>query len=197
MNAVMKVKITVNGNSFYYGRLMADYMPLSAYNTVGDTLTNIYYAIPASQRLKLYIDPSTSQAGTIECPCIIPLTALSITRGDWGTYGGLISIRELAALKHANAATTPVEIVVWAWAEEVKLAVPTTVNMDGLVSQSGNEPLRVDPITNIATTNNTNSTTRGPNSPINAAPVEVTCCVCGAKKKPRSFPVSKSELECV
>lgn len=71
MGATLKIKITVDGNSFYYGRLMADYIPRDTEDNVtsfnGLTPQNM---IAASQRLHLFIDPCTSQAGTMSFPHI-------------------------------------------------------------------------------------------------------------------------------
>lgn len=148
ITARLRVKVLVNGNSFYYGRLMMDYVPLHNFDTATDsTLTNLGNAVGASQRQHIYIDPTTSTAGEFELPFIWPGDNATLVASDLANMG-LLYIRELAQLKHANAATTPIEISVMAWAENVNLAIPTTINTYGLTAQADEYMMR--PLSSIA-----------------------------------------------
>lgn len=136
ITARLRVKVLINGNSFYYGRLMMDYVPFPSFDTAWDSsLTNLGNAVGASQRQHIYIDPTTSVAGEFELPFIWPGDNAALVNADLAVMGSLY-IRELIALKHANAAITPVEITVMAWAEDVHLAIPTTINTYGLTAQA-------------------------------------------------------------
>lgn len=53
---------------------------------------------------------------------------------------GMINLREMVGLKHANGDPNPVTISVFAWAEDVQLSVPTNANIQGLVPQSCDMP---------------------------------------------------------
>lgn len=140
MQCKLNVKFMVNGNSFYYGRLMVDYMIDPPNDTVssrtGAILAN---AIQASQRMHLFIDPCLSQAGTMVLPFVLPSNALSVVASEWSPSMGIINIRQLQALKHANGATTPVNISVFAWASDVVVSQPTSVSSSTLVPQAGDE----------------------------------------------------------
>lgn len=142
LTAKLKIKVLVNGNSFYYGRLMVDYVPLPSLDTSMDfTLTTLGNAVAASNRQHLYLDPTTSMGGEMELPFIWPNDNVNVTFGDIASLGSLY-LRELVQLKHANAATTPVEIVIMAWAEDVTLAIPTTLDSYGLVAQANEYEMR-------------------------------------------------------
>jgi len=131
------VKILINGNGFHYGRLLVSYNPLDAYQTfVRNRALIPQDSIAASQRLSIVLDPTTSMGGTMELPFIYPWNAMSIPDQDWVNMG-LMSIRTLNPLKHANGATDSVQISVFAWAEDVELAVPTSVEPGSIAPQAG------------------------------------------------------------
>jgi hypothetical protein len=140
LQAKLNVKFMINGNSFYYGRLMVDYIIDPSNDTVssrsGAILANI---IQASQRLHLFIDPCLSQAGTLTLPFIFSSNSLSIPSGEWALNMGSLQVRQMQPLKHANGATTPVNISVFAWASDVKVSQPTSVSSVALVPQAGDE----------------------------------------------------------
>lgn len=136
LQCTMKVKIMINGNPFLYGRLLADYVPLQAFNTI-DTINtlNKNTIVQASQRLHFYINPTTSQGGEMSLPFITPYNAMDIVAANWSDMGTLY-IRELNSLKHANGGLTPISLSAYIWAENVEFSVPTTQNAGTLVTQS-------------------------------------------------------------
>jgi hypothetical protein len=136
----LHVKFMVNGNAFYYGRLLASYQPrhLSDDLTVNRALV-FADNVEASQRPHIFIDPCTNQAGEISCPFLCDTDALNIPKGDWRKMGEM-SLRELTQLRHANGATEPITITVMAWMSEVTLSAPTAANSAGLTAQVGFEP---------------------------------------------------------
>jgi len=138
MRAKLKVKFVINGNSFYYGLLLADYAVRPAEDDVniygtGSTLNTL---MSATQRLHIYLDPTESQGGIMCLPFISELNNMNIPSGTWSTQGD-IHVRQMSALKHANGSVNPITISVYAWAEDVKLSIPTTQAAFGLVAQSG------------------------------------------------------------
>lgn len=135
MQAKLNVKFMINGNSFYYGRLMADYHLLPTY----DQLTDANALDPlniqaASQRLHIFLDPTTSLGGTLQLPFVWFQDSLNVPDADWANLGQMY-IREINGLKHANGDTNPIEIVVSIWAEDVKLSVPTVIDPATIVPQ--------------------------------------------------------------
>lgn len=140
MQCKLNVKFMINGNSFYYGRLMVDYMVDPTSDQVssrsGAILANI---IQASQRLHLFIDPTLSQGGTMVLPFINQDNSLRVNLSEWVGEMGLINIRQMQPLKHANGSTTPVTISVFIWATDVNVSQPTSVSSSSLVPQAGDE----------------------------------------------------------
>lgn len=136
----LHVKFVLNGNGFYYGRLLANYKPLpSRDNFMLDRGPSPEDNIAASQRPHVYLDPTTSQGGQLDLPFFFNFNAVSIPSAGWDALGK-ISIRTINDLKHANGATAPVRISVFAWASDVALSVPTSNDSSALVAQSGMEP---------------------------------------------------------
>jgi hypothetical protein len=149
LQATLKIKFIINGNMFYYGRLMADYAPLAAVRDVDNFSTTVpVNRISASQRTHLYLNPTTSQGGEIHMPFIWPKNALDITLAEWQLMGNLY-LREINPLKHANGSTSPVSITAYVWAEDVRLSVPTTLNAGNISAQSRDE-YGTGPVSNLA-----------------------------------------------
>lgn len=135
----LHVKFLINGNSFYYGRAIVSYLPLSGWDNM--TLDRAFFEediIEASQRPHLYLDPTTNQGGTLNLPFVYPYNAFQIPYADWAQMGE-ISIRPIQLLKHANGGTDPVSISVFAWMSDVHLSVPTSQNPVSITPQSGDE----------------------------------------------------------
>lgn len=136
MNCKLKLKFIVNGNPFYFGRLMVDYLPLPTYDKITAFSTlDPFNAIAASQRLHGFVNPTTSQGLTMELPFIWPTNGFDLTVEAFSLLGR-IYVRELVALKHANGSTDPISISVFAWVEDLSLSIPTTQPATGLVQQA-------------------------------------------------------------
>lgn len=145
----LHVKITINGNGFYFGKLIAHYVPLVNYDkvTVLDGLIS-ENRILASQHLHVYIDPTTSQGGEIILPYLWSHDAINLPEGEFANLGKLY-IREFVPLQHANGGTNPVNISVYAWAENMKLSCVTTNPISGLVAQA--DEYSTNPVSSTAT----------------------------------------------
>jgi hypothetical protein len=132
----LHVKFMLNGNPFYYGRLLVDYQPLYMHDTVMDW--NPLYSrnlIPASQRLHILLNPTNSKGGEMILPYLLN-TNSAIVSTNQITENGAIHIRTMEELQHANGSTDSLTISVFAWMEEIKLSIPTSSNIPGLVAQS-------------------------------------------------------------
>lgn len=137
INCTLRVKITVNGNAFYWGLLMADWQPYKSSDPIAAiTETSAYSTITASQRPKVFIDPTTSSGGELHLPFLYSRNSVDLTISDWTTFGS-INIRQVAQLAHANASVQPVSINIFCWAEDVHISIPTSVSCYGLTAQSG------------------------------------------------------------
>ncbi len=135
----LKIKVLVNGNSFYYGRALLSYNPFLLNDNV--TKNRAFFEqdlVQASQKPHILLDPTTSQGGELVLPYIWPENWLDVTSANWEDDMGLCTIHDFDILRHANGGTDPITVVVFAWAEDVCLSVPTTSQ-----AQSGctNRPL--------------------------------------------------------
>lgn len=133
------LKFLVNGNSFYYGRMMAYYSPLP----LSDSTVGMTVGVPAkmmgSQRLKMFIDPTESQAGIMKVPFIWYYDMVNLVSTSESNDLGYITMLALNELKHANGSTTAVSITVYAWMEDVKLSAPTSSNASFITTQGGKD----------------------------------------------------------
>lgn len=136
-SAKMCVKFLINGNSFYYGRLMAYYNPLPLLDQASVIVAGVPAKSLGSQRLKLFLDPSESQAGVMKFPFIWPYDMVNLTSSTDYANLGYVNIIALNELKHANGSATPVTITVYAWMENVKLSAPTATNPTFISTQAG------------------------------------------------------------
>lgn len=151
LRSKLHVRFLINGNGFYYGRLMADYLPLPTNDNVTSAATIIAEnAIQASQRMKVFIDPSTCCSNELELPFVYFRDGVSIPLAEWSELGS-IYVRELQGLKHANAATQPLTITVMCWATDVQMSLPTSSDSTALVAQAGDEYAKPGPVQATAT----------------------------------------------
>lgn len=149
LQCTMKVKIMINGNAFYYGQLMADYVPLINSNTVDTTNSlNRSALVQASQRSHLYINPTKSTGGEMSLPFIWYYNSIDTVTSQWNELGRLL-IREINPLKHANGATTNVTLSMYVWAENVEMSAPTSSNPNTISTQAGDE-YSSSPVSNVA-----------------------------------------------
>lgn len=125
LQAKLHVKILINGNGFYYGRAIAAYEPLSPLDDTSPSRTWLQQDfIRGSQRMKVFINPTNSSGGSLELPFFWPKNNITIGDNEWRDLGEIV-IASLNDLKHANGSTDPLTITVMAWADDVKVAIPT------------------------------------------------------------------------
>jgi hypothetical protein len=139
MKANLRVKFMLNGNSFYYGRLLASYKPLP--NLDSTTLLRPGVAadfVEATQRPHVFLNPTESQGGELFLPFFTPLNMLDVAGQGWEDMGQ-VTISTLQPLKHANGATQSVTVSVFVWAENVDLSVLTQTDPGTIVPQAKEE----------------------------------------------------------
>lgn len=140
IRAKLHVKMMINGNGFYYGRLLAAYTPRPG-EVFGSPLPRALVPedmIQMSQLPHVFLDPTTSQGGTLELPFFCPQNAISITADTFAQMGSF-TIKDLTVLRHANGGTNPVTVSIFAWATDVHLSIPTSTRNGSLVAQAGDE----------------------------------------------------------
>jgi hypothetical protein len=139
MKANLHVKFLINGNAFYYGRVLVSYRPLhNLDNTTVLIPTNFSDLVEASQRPHIWLNPTMSQGGEMILPFFTPLNMLDIPTQEWRTMG-LIEVATPVVLEHANGATAPITISVFAWADNVEFTGLTQQNPTNIVPQAMSE----------------------------------------------------------
>lgn len=135
----LKVKVIINGNGFQYGRALVAYLPHYVWDEASTNSALVREdLVQTSQLPHVFLDPTTSTGGELTLPFFCQTNYLDIPSSQWETMGRLF-IRQLNTLKHANGASDVVTISVFAWAEDVKLNVLTSVESSTLTPQSGKE----------------------------------------------------------
>nr|URG14502.1 MAG: capsid protein [Picornaviridae sp.] len=137
LRGTLCIKAVINGNPFLYGRVIMAYCPLHNFDQVTEEVlptTNFGAGVFLSQYPRIFIDPTTSLAGTIKAPFFYPKEYLNITSKEWREMGR-IRLFELQNLSTVTDKTDfSVDINIFAWMEDVELVSPTSV-----VPQSGTE----------------------------------------------------------
>lgn len=139
MRARLCIKFVVNGNGFYYGRLLASYNPLPAFDqiTLNRGLVDVD-CIGESQKPHIYINPTECQGGSLCVPFVHYQNALRVPDSQWSEMG-VVTVRTLNLLKNVNVGPMPgqeLTVSVFAWAEGVELSVPTASNPLTITPQS-------------------------------------------------------------
>nr|WPR18321.1 MAG: capsid protein [Skomarfal virus 17] len=138
LRARMHVKFLINGNGFYYGKLIASYLPLKAsdgleHAHITPSPANICLA---TQRPHVFLDPCMSTAGQLDLPFFFWKDAMNIPALDWEQMGQ-IYVESINPLRNANGSTADVTITVFAWMSEVVVDSPTLVGAPNLIAQAG------------------------------------------------------------
>lgn len=123
----LRLKVLINGNSFYYGRLLMSYNPYTRNDSV--TLNRPFFEqdlVQATQKPHILIDPTSSQGGEMLLPFIWPENFHDITNAGWYDDMGVITFRDFDILRHANGGDDPIDISIYAWTENLVLSVPTS-----------------------------------------------------------------------
>lgn len=126
----LKMKVLVNGNSFYYGRALLSYNPYLTDDMV--SVNRAFFVqdiVQASQKPHILLDPCSSQGGELTLPFIWHENYLDITQSGWSDEMGRVVIHDFDVLQHANGGTDPITVTVFVWAENLTLSVPTTTQV--------------------------------------------------------------------
>jgi hypothetical protein len=136
MRSKLRIKATISGNGFHYGRCVLTYNPFPDKDTLTVDRTFVEPDfVAASQRPHIYLDPTNSQGGELLLPFFYYKNVMDITVSDWQDMGELV-LADLQGLKHANGASDTVTINIFAWAEEAKFAIPTHQEPNTIVAQA-------------------------------------------------------------
>ncbi len=139
LRSKLHVKMTISGTGFHYGRLLASYNPLASDDDYTTRRSNIDQdKVGATQRPHFFLNPTTSEGGEMVLPFFYYENVVDIVESEWQKLGEM-TLSSLGTLKHANGAVDLVTINVFAWAEDVKFAIPTSILPNTLVPQALDE----------------------------------------------------------
>nr|UNY42119.1 MAG: polyprotein 2 [Picornavirales sp.] len=132
----LHVRFTINGNGFYYGRALCSYNPFPNQDTL-TVIRQFFEAdlVAASQRPHIFLNPTLSQGGDLVLPFFMYDNVVDIVSQTWQNMG-VVNMKSMQNLKHANGANTPVTVNVFAWAEDVKFAIPTQFEPGSIAPQA-------------------------------------------------------------
>jgi hypothetical protein len=141
LQAKLHLKFVINGTPFHYGRLIASYYPMASNDWTIPAVPSLTDAnlILMSQRMHIYLNPTDNDGGEMILPFTWWKNALSTTSEGPNTdltNLGVIVMGPMNLLKHASGGIDKVDVSVFAWAEDVRLAAPTGRPMTGLTPQA-------------------------------------------------------------
>lgn len=151
----LHIKVVLNGNSFYYGRLMVSYHPLYLMDEYASNETSFKDSVRPYQMQHILCDPSQSSGGEMVLPFTWDCDYMDVPNINSNTTNiGALNIRTLVPLAMATetAATRPVSVSIYAWAEDVELGGLTSTNASSIIPQSGSDEYTGGPISRIANT---------------------------------------------
>eukprot|EP00918_Siedleckia_nematoides_P004325 GHVU01009637.1.p1 GENE.GHVU01009637.1~~GHVU01009637.1.p1 ORF type:complete len:764 (-),score=14.23 GHVU01009637.1:69-2312(-) len=138
LNCNLHIRVLINASPFYYSAARVSYLPLVSYEA-GDVDASAPLGLQTvllSQRPGFWFYPQTSVGGDMVLPFIYHKNWLDVTVNNDFIEMGTINIMSPINLANANSVVgSDVDIQVYAWAENVKLAGPTV----SLSLQGGDE----------------------------------------------------------
>lgn len=119
----LRLKFVLNASPFYYGLLKVNYDPLKSVRQAnGDQVT--YSQLPGP-----YITPQDMSSVEMRLPFFWPRDYLNICSQEDFNSVGYVSYSIFSPLQSANAVVAgQITISCYAWAEDVHLAAPTSIN---------------------------------------------------------------------
>jgi len=123
----LKLKIQISASPFYYGMILANYRPLTAFkiDTINHGATDVW-KIEQSQRPHIKIDPSNGDTFEMTLPFIYPWNMLPLKNASDFTDMGNFRFDIYSVLRSANGVTgAGVTLSVFAWMDNIVLSGAT------------------------------------------------------------------------
>jgi hypothetical protein len=122
----MRIKVVINATKFHYGRALLSYDPWPQQDQVSPIYIGSQDEIVLySQRPHAYINPTNSEGCEMLLPFFHLENWLDVTDANSFAEMGECRLSSFNTLRHASAGTSDVTVSIFAWAEDVKLRVPT------------------------------------------------------------------------
>jgi hypothetical protein len=135
----LHIRIAINGGPLFYAKAIAAYEPMPLWNDHSwASVNSAAYIQQLSQYPHVFLDATTSEGGEIVCPFFHHNNWIDLI-GDGYRDMGKLRITSINDLLHANSATGHVNISIYVWMDNVRLAGPTMDTFSSYVAQSGIE----------------------------------------------------------
>lgn len=133
----LKLRMTINGNAFYWGSAIMSYFPYNR-NSPFYYTTQTFRGdrMNGTQRNHIVVDATASQGGELSLPFFWHRDSFDLVNDNPNELGSLW-LYSLTPLWHGGGSTNPIDIQIYAWCEDVKLYSPTQFNVQGLLPQAG------------------------------------------------------------
>lgn len=123
LRCTLKLKFVINSSPFYYGALRACYLPMDHPLTI----TAPADLVNSSQTPGVFLEPSKMSTVEMELPFLWTGSWLNVRNANQFRDMGRLRLRQFWPLSSANGvAGTGITVNVYAWAEKVELAAPST-----------------------------------------------------------------------
>lgn len=145
------VKVLLNGNQFYWGAALLPYNPATPNQRMRSYYPGLIDRIPASQRIHLWLEPTTNEGGCMRLPFLYNRDAIPLPSATDSTLNtlGRLQFDPVVQLRH-DTSTKAIRVTYYAWVDDIILSSPTAAATTGLVPQSGDEYSK-KPISSVAT----------------------------------------------
>lgn len=128
LSCKLHIKVTINGSPMHMGRMLVSYKPLLDDPFEQESLiVGDYNTFAHSQRQHIWINPTTSQGGEMVLPFIYPYDGFPVIDGAWSNLGTLYLLPVGPLYSATSDILQPIDISIYAWAEELTLSVPTAL----------------------------------------------------------------------
>lgn len=126
----MVVRLLINGNSMYFGKLVMHYTPFPLDDNVfsASTVPDSAEWIQIMQKPHVSFDATTTTGATMEIPMLLSNDWIDLTDTNMLARMGYLYVHDLNALAHANGSVDPLTVTLVAWMEDVELYLPTSTS---------------------------------------------------------------------
>ena len=120
LRGTLHVDVQINGTPFHYGRLLMSYEPANNFRRSYDGDWRQHSNLP-----HVMLDPANNTVGKFDLPFISPELWVNLT-SNFGAKLGVLNFDYVSELRVFEGGTPdPVTVQVYAWLEDLELAMPT------------------------------------------------------------------------
>jgi hypothetical protein len=147
----LKIRATITGNPFLYGRFIVAYEPRQALSIHPKAAQlSECFRMQLTQLPHIFLDPSKGEGGEMTFPFFCPENWIDLTHTTSVSDMGRVYIHTFNRLKHANATTGSCVVRIYAWMEDAELCTPTADGYGTWGPIQAQSEFAEHPISNVA-----------------------------------------------